>query len=139
MQIYDNNKYGRHLPDFLTVLDTLPVDQAAFIEIGMLAQSIDGKTYSCIALDIWIKSTINKGSKLMPGWLTILNNEKQLISNTQNVNNINQVIATIHHHADCKKQGSLSKMKKDDQAVHDMSACFNEFKCDPFDHTNQTL
>lgn len=32
MQIYDNDKYGRHLPDFTAVLDTLPVDQAAFME-----------------------------------------------------------------------------------------------------------
>jgi len=38
-------------------------------------------------------------------------------------------------HADC----SLSKMKKDEQAVQDISSCLSEFKCDPFDHTNQTL
>ena len=25
MQIYDNDKYGRHLPDFIAVLDNLPV------------------------------------------------------------------------------------------------------------------
>ena len=30
-------------------------------------------------------------------------------------------------------------MKEDEQAVHDISSCLNEFKCDPFDHTNQTL
>ena len=25
MQIYDNDKYGRHLPDFIAMLDNLPV------------------------------------------------------------------------------------------------------------------
>ena len=52
MQIYDNDKYGRHLPDFTAVLDTLPLDQAAFMESGMFAQSMTGKPYSCVALDI---------------------------------------------------------------------------------------
>jgi len=44
MQIYDNEKCGRHLPDFTAVLDTLPADQAAFMESGMFAQSMTGKT-----------------------------------------------------------------------------------------------
>ena len=60
MQIYDNGKYGQHLPIFTGVLD------------------------SCLA---------------------ILNIEKQLHSNTQNVNNINQVRANVHHHGDRKKHG----------------------------------
>ncbi len=133
MQIYDNDKYGQHLLDFLTIFDTLPGDQAAFMESGMFAQSMTGKAYSCVALDIWIESTI-------------LNNEKQLLSNNRNVNNMNHVRASAHYHADLKKQSkgkhadcSLSKMKKDEQAVQDMSACFKEFQCDPFDHTDQTL
>jgi len=79
MQIYDNDKYGRHLPDFIAVLDTLPVEQAAFMNDGMFAQSMTGNPYSCVALDIWIESTMNKGSKLKSGWLAILNNEKQLL------------------------------------------------------------
>ena len=54
MRIYDNDKYGRHLPDFTAVLDTLPEDQTAFMESGMFAQSMTGKPYSCVALDIWI-------------------------------------------------------------------------------------
>jgi len=44
----------------------------------MFAQSMTGNPYSCVALDIWIESTMNKGSKLKSGWLAILNNEKQL-------------------------------------------------------------
>jgi len=75
------------------VLDTLPVEQAAFIEDGMFAQSMTGNPYSCVALDIWIESTMNKGSKLKSGWLAILNNEKQVLSNNRNVNNVNRVRA----------------------------------------------
>ena len=61
--------------------------------------------------------------------LAILNNEKQLLSNTRNVNNINRVRRAVHHHANRKRQGkgrhadcSLSKMKKDEQAVQDISS-----------------
>ena len=30
-------------------------------------------------------------------------------------------------------------MKKDEQAIHDLSECFCEFQCNPFDFTNQIL
>ena len=89
MAIYDNDKYSRHLPDFIAVLDNLSDEQEAFMQDGLFAQSMTGNPYSCVALDIWIESTMNKGSKLKSGWLAILNNEKQLLSNAQNVNNIN--------------------------------------------------
>ena len=146
LQIYDNDKYGRHLPDFTAVLDNLTVEQARFMENGMFAQSLTGKPYSSVALDIWIETTMNKGSKLKSGWLAILKNEKQLLSNTRNVNNISRVRATIHHHAEFKKESRIkhadcspSKIKKDEQAVQDISACLTEFMCDPFDQVNQTL
>jgi len=115
-------------------------------DYGMFVQSMTGNPYSCVALNIWIESTMNKGSKLKSGWLAILNNEKQLLSKTRNVNNINRVRRAVRHHANRKRQGkgrhadcSLSKMTKDEQAVQDISSCLSEFKCDPFDHTNQTL
>jgi hypothetical protein len=140
MKIYGNDKYGRHLPDFIAVLDTIP----AFMEDGMFAQSMTGNPYSCVALDIWIESTMNKGSKLKSGWLAILNNEMQLLSNTRNVNNVNRVRRAVH--ADRKRHRnaqhadfSSSKMRKDEQAAQDISSCMNEFECDLFDHTNQTL
>ena len=146
MQIYDNDRYGRYLPDFTAVLDTLPVDQTAFMDSGLFAQSMTGKPYSCVALDIWIESTMNKGSKLKSGWLSILNNEKQLLSNTRNVNNVNRLMRCVQHHAyrkenmsekhvDCSK----SKMKMDEQAIQDLSNCFAEFKCNPFDECDQSL
>ena len=52
MKICDNGRYGRHLPDFSMVLDSLPNDQAAYIENGLFAQSMSGNPYSCVALDI---------------------------------------------------------------------------------------
>ena len=62
------------------------------------------------------------------------------------MNNINRVRRAVHHHANRKRKGkgrhadcSSSKMKKNEQAVQDISSCLSEFKCDPFDHTNQTL
>jgi len=58
------------------VLDTLPTEQAAFMEDSMFAQSMTRNPYSCVALDIWIESTMNKGSKLKSDWMAILNNDK---------------------------------------------------------------
>lgn len=146
MQVYDNDRYGRYLPDFTTVLDNLTDEQAAFMDSGLFAQSMTGNPYSCVALDIWIESTMNKGSKLKSGWLGILNNEKQLIANTRNVNNVNRVRASVHRHADHKvvakvkhADSSASKLKKDEQAIQDIHDCLTEFTCDPFDLTNQTL
>ena len=52
--------------------------------IWYVAHSMIGKPYSCVAHDIWIEPTMNKGSKLKSGWLAIPNNEKQLLSDTRN-------------------------------------------------------
>ena len=94
---------------------------------------------------MWIETTMNKGSKLKAGWLAILSNEKQLLSNTRNVNNINRIRLRMHYLADHKKinkpheDSFPSKMKKDEQAIHDLSEYFCEFQCNPFDYTNQIL
>jgi len=128
------------------VLDTLPAEQAAFMEDSMFAQSMTENPYSWVAFDTWIESTMNKGSKPKSGWLAILNNEKQLLSNTRNVNNVNRAGRAVHQHADCKRlwkaqhaDCSTSRMRKDEQAVQDISSSLNEFEYDPFDHTNQII
>ena len=46
-----------------------------------------------MALDLWIEVTMNKGSKLKSGWLSILKNEKQLLVQGRNVNNIARISA----------------------------------------------
>jgi len=64
------------IKDFRAVLESIPHVQADFMESGIFTHSMTGKPYKCVALDTWIKSTMNKGSKLKSGWLAILNNEK---------------------------------------------------------------
>ena len=81
------------------MFDTLPTEQAAC----MFAQSMTGNPYSCVALDIWIESTMNKGSKLKSDWLAILNNDKQLLSNTRNVNDVNRARRAVRQHANRKR------------------------------------
>ena len=112
----------------------------------MFAHSMTGNPYSCVALDLWIDSTMNKGSKLKNGWLAILNNEKQLESNVRNVNNVNRIRGLMLNHAKHKKSKktkhidcSKSKLKTDEKAIQDISDCFKEFKCDPFDLSNTQL
>lgn len=105
IHIYGNDRYGRHLPDFIAVLESLPLIQTQFMESGIIAQSMTGKPYSCVALDIWIESTMNIGPKLKCGWLAILKNEKQLLSNTRNVKNVNRIRVCVHRHVKHKRQG----------------------------------
>ena len=39
--------------------------------------------------------TMNKGSKMKAGWLSILRNEKQLMADTRNANHIGRVRAVL--------------------------------------------
>jgi hypothetical protein len=67
------------LPDFWALLTVLPADQVAFLHTAF-TQSITGTPYSNMAWDMWIKCTMNKGSKMESGW-----NEKQLLVHSRNV------------------------------------------------------
>ena len=144
LKTYGNDKYGRTLPDFCAIIESPPEEQEAFLS-RMFAQSITGNPYSCVALEIWIESTMNKGSKLKNGWIAILNNEKQLAANVLNANNVNRVRGVVLKHANQKKRNtkhadcSKSRMKADEKAVQDISDCFREFSCDPFDLSNTKL
>ena len=64
MVAYDNNRYGRWLPNFWAMLTALPDDQVAFLRTDF-TQSITGNPYSNIAWDMWIECTMNKGSKIL--------------------------------------------------------------------------
>ena len=74
MVAYDKINYGRWLPDFWAMLTTLPPDHIDFLKTNF-AQSISGNPYSNLAWDMWIECTMNKGSKMKSGWLSILKNE----------------------------------------------------------------
>jgi len=54
MIAYDNNKYGRLLPDFWAMLATLPLVQVEFLRTDF-TQSITGNPYSNLAWDMWIE------------------------------------------------------------------------------------
>ena len=146
LQIYDSDRYGRHLPDFCAMLDDLPADQETYFVNGIFAQSMTGKPYSCLALDIWIETTMNKGSKLKSGWIAILKNEKQLLSHTRNANNVNRLRTKIHNDANMKQRNKTPhvdctprQIELDEQAMQDILQCITEFDCNPFDDKDQTL
>ena len=108
--------------------------------------SLSGNPYSCVALDILIESTMNKGSKLKLGWLAIHNNEKQMSSSIRNVNNVNRVRTITHRHANSKQSikrkhadSTRSNIKTDEQAVQDLCACITEFNCDSLKQMNKSL
>ena len=78
LTIYDNSQYSRWLPYFWSVLTNLPRDRKSFLEENY-AHSLTDNPYSGMSLDMIIEMTMNKGSKLKSGWLSILKNEKQLL------------------------------------------------------------
>ena len=62
-----------------------------------------GNPYSGMSLDMIIEVTMNKGSKLKSGWLSILKNEKKLLVHSNNCNNIACTYSAVHCHIDAKK------------------------------------
>ena len=136
--IYDQTNYARWLPDFWAKLLSLDNEQKQFFS-SSFAQSMTGKPYSSIPWDMWIEMTMNKGSKMKAGWLSILRNEKQLLADTKNVNNIGRIRTALHNQVN-KKQLSQkhqecapARMCRDEQAIQDLLSCFKEFDCFPFD------
>ena len=65
--------------------------KAQHMRDGLFAQSMMGKPYPCLPLDLWIEMTMNKGSKMKAGWLRILKNEQMLLSHVRNANLINRI------------------------------------------------
>ncbi|CAJ1050849.1 hypothetical protein KUCAC02_009112 [Xyrichtys novacula] len=143
MVAYDNNKYGRWLPDFWAMLTALPDEQVAFLHCNF-TQSITGNPYSNMAWDMWIECTMNKGSKMKSGWLSILQNEKLLV-HSRNVNNVTRIRAAHNSLATRKKAKgkhteSVPKcMREDEQCVHNLIACMDEFDSLPFNPASPTL
>ena len=77
MVAYDNNRYGRWLPEFWAMLTALPVDQVTYLT---------GNHYYKISWDMSSSEcTIKKGSKIKSDWPIILQNEEQLLVYSRNV------------------------------------------------------
>ncbi|KAK1880410.1 U3 small nucleolar RNA-associated protein 10 [Dissostichus eleginoides] len=144
MVAYDNNRYGKWLPDFWAMLTALPADQVAFLRTDF-TQSITGNPYSNMAWDMWIECTMNKGSKMKSGWLSILQNEKQLLVHSRNVNNVAQIRAAHNALANRKKtkrkhtECGPKRMREDEQCVQDLVECMHEFDTFPFDTASTSL
>ena len=126
LTIYDNNKYFRCLPYFWSVLTNIPRDRERFLEENY-AHSFTGSPYSGMSLDMIIKVTMNKGSKLKSGWLSILKNEKQLLVHSGNCDNIACICNAVDRHTGAKKgvykhTESSSGRLKEDELVHGIRA-----------------
>ena len=144
LMAYNNYEYGRWLPDYWASINSLPPDQYKFFEENF-SQLMAGLPYSLQAMDLWIESTMNLGSKLKHGWLNLLDNEKQLLSTTRNVNNVARIRVTIRRnlkrkdrrqkHVECQS----AHMKKDQMAVQNIQACFKEFDSELFDVSTPIL
>ena len=80
--VYDHTNYAHWLPVFWAMLTTLNSEKKQFLSSNF-AQSMTGKPYSSIPRDMWIEMTMNKGSKMKAGWISILRNEKQLIADSK--------------------------------------------------------
>ncbi|XP_028404399.1 uncharacterized protein LOC114527028 [Dendronephthya gigantea] len=144
MVIYDQTHYGRWLPHFWAVLVSLPPDESDFFA-SHFSQSITGNPYSSIPWDLWIEMTMNKGSKLKAGWLSILRNEKQLMVDARNANNLGRIRAAVHNEVNSKElsrkhsECAPTRLLKDEQAIQDLVSCIEEFDCFPFDPASPNL
>ena len=79
------------------------------------------------------------------GWLSILQNEKQLLVHFRNVNNVARIRATHNalasrnqskwKHTDCGPK----RLRQDEQCVQDLIACMHEFDSFPFNPASPTL
>ena len=100
--IYDQTNDGRWLSGFWVMLSSLPADQTQFLSSNF-AKSITGNQCSSIPWDMWIEMTMNKGSKMKAGWMSILRNVKQLMADTRNSNNLGRIRAILHTQGTQKK------------------------------------
>ena len=85
--MYDQTKYVHWLLHFWAMLSDLPAEQTQLVRSNV-PQSMTGKPYSSIPWDLWIEMTMENLSKMKAWWLSILRNEKQLMADTRNANNI---------------------------------------------------
>ena len=123
----------------------LPYLPTTLVLFAQILRSISGNPYSNIAWDMWIECTMNKGSKMKSGWLSLLQNEKQLLVHSRNVNNVGRIRAALNDKANRKApkrnyvECSPSRMRVDEQCVQNVVACLQEFDAYSFDPASPTL
>ena len=140
-RIYDNDKYSRWLVEFWLEINTLPEKKERYMKEGLFAQSMTGKLHSCLPLDLWIKMTMNIGSKIKAGWKRILQDEKMLLTHTRTVNYVNRVRSSLHalanltEGAKCHKENTTTRVLLDQRGVQDLDNCITEFVIPLISHT----
>ena len=98
-----------------------------------------------MAWDMWIECTMNKGSKMKSGWPSILQNEKQLMVHSRNVNNVARIRAAHNSLATRKAakrnhtESGPKRMREDEQCVQNLISCMDEFDSFPFNPASPTL
>ena len=145
MAIYNNTHYGRWLPIFWTEISSLPEEWDKFMP-DIFAQSQTGNPYSAIPPDLWIETTMNRGSKLKAGWKYLLKNDKGLLVHIRNMNNVNVVrnsltnlISQMKIKASGHKENTKPRRRLDEKALQDLCALMEEWNCNPFDPSQQQL
>ena len=118
MQIYGNNNYAKWRDEFWLEISTLLGEINANMKHDLFAQSITGKPYTCLPLDLWIEMTMNKGSKMKTGL------------NTINANLVNRIKVSLREVANLKpstseqhRENTRMHLKYDELAVQDLEIC----------------
>ena len=80
------------------------------------------------------------------GWLSILKNSKQLLTNARSPNNINRIWAANQVHSNINKfshrqhtECTPLRLRTDEEVLQDLLSCFNEFNSNPFDLSSPFL
>ena len=126
------------MSDFWAMLESLPEEQNEFSK-AYFVQSLTGRPFSAMPLDMWIEVTMNLGSKLKAGWLQLLQNEKQLFVIARNANNVSWIKALLEQNLQrkCRKvihtECQPARMIKDEQAIKDILDTLDECKGNVFD------
>ena len=115
-----------------------PHDQTQFFS-SSFSQSITGDAYSSIPWDMWIEMTMNKGSKLKAGWLSILRNEKQLMTDIRNANNLGRIRAAVHNQVNRMQLSQTHTECAPTRMRKDLISCIDEFGCFPFNPASPNL
>eukprot|EP00111_Clytia_hemisphaerica_P012719 TCONS_00037430-protein len=97
--------------------------------------------YSAQPPDVWIECTMNKGFKLISGWKRRLKSKKGLLVHIRNTNKVNIVRHTLKSSfsnmksKDTRKENVKSRHSKEKIAVQSIISLFNDWECNPFEHS----
>ena len=143
--VYYNTNYSRWLPVFSMEMFSLSQEHCQLIK-QFFSLSFTGNTYYSLPLELWVRCTMNKGSKLKTGWKRLLKNE---IGFHIDVSNTNISISTVKYFLENQtntiksknkhKDNVKSRLQIDEQGVQEIATLVDEWKCNPFDPEDENL